>query len=72
MCTGKRREEWNHTAAILATWVNMNRDQKEHPDPVRIEDIHPLMKTASNAGNGIQNKGMFFAALKATIIDQRS
>ena len=38
---GRQRAEWNRTAALLATVVNVNRDTKRHPAPYKPEEFNP-------------------------------
>jgi hypothetical protein len=43
MTTAKRKEEWNHTATLMALIANVNRDPKGHK-PFTPYDFHPLIK----------------------------
>lgn len=39
---GKRREEWSHTASILAMIANANRDRKKRKNPFKPSDFDPM------------------------------
>jgi len=41
MHRARRRQEWYHTAALLATLANANRDPKKTPDPYLDSEFHP-------------------------------
>lgn len=39
--TARRRNEWDHTAAIIATLANCHRDPKKRRTPYQPKDFHP-------------------------------
>jgi len=41
MVDAKRRDEWNHTASLMALMVNINRDPKKGR-AVKPDDFHPF------------------------------
>ncbi len=42
MSEGRAREEWNHTAALLAMLANAHRDHRQKSEPFGIDDFHPF------------------------------
>ena len=40
MTQWRQREQWNHTSAVLAMLVNVNRDPKKRP--IRPDSLHPM------------------------------
>lgn len=42
MAHGRRREQWNHTAALMAMIAEVNRDAKKRPQPYQPADFHPM------------------------------
>lgn len=42
MDEARSRAAWDHTSAIVATLVNVNRSKKSRP--VKIKDVHPHAK----------------------------
>lgn len=39
---GKQREAWNHTASLLASHAEANRDPKKRYEPYTSKDFHPF------------------------------
>jgi len=42
MTEARRRDQWDHTAALLAAQAEVNRDRKKRPKPFTPDDFHPL------------------------------
>jgi hypothetical protein len=42
MAEGRIRENWNHTAQLMALTANINRDPKRKPKPYSPADFHPM------------------------------
>lgn len=42
MWEGRVRENWNHTAQMMALTANINRDPKRKSKPFAPADFHPL------------------------------
>jgi len=39
---GRRREEWNHTCAVLAQLTEIHRDPKKRSRPYDASEFHPM------------------------------
>jgi hypothetical protein len=52
MVDAKRRDEWNHTASLMALMVNINRDPKKGR-AVKPDDFHPFSGKQKSGGKGI-------------------
>jgi len=39
---GRRREEWNHTCAVLAQLAEIHRDPKKRTRPYDAGEFHPM------------------------------
>lgn len=72
MCDSRQMLEWDHTAAICATVINMHRDSKKSKpaDPVK---MNPYRKGASTGGKPQirLNKTESMKLLKRVFIDHR-
>lgn len=44
MANGKRRHDWDQTAALCATLANCNRDPKRTPRPYSPDDFNPMVQ----------------------------
>jgi len=66
MVEGGQRKQWDHTASIIATIVNVNRDPKRSPLPPR--RFHPYEGKRRRQGIPItaENIGL----LKAVFVDR--
>ena len=49
MAEGRRREDWNHTASIIAALINSNPFRKPGAKPVSPQEIHPMGRGESAA-----------------------
>lgn len=45
MSEAKQREAWNHTSALMALCVNLQRDPRKGP-PIRPETFNPFVRPA--------------------------
>lgn len=43
MVRGRQRQQWNHTAGLMALIANVNRDPQKRPQPYEPADFHPLV-----------------------------
>jgi len=43
MAEARQRDNWNHTAAVMALLVNINRDPKKSR-PAKPADFHPMVR----------------------------
>ena len=42
MADARRRDEWQHTSAVLAMLANVHRNPKKKPQPFTPADFNPL------------------------------
>ncbi|MFM1881638.1 MAG: hypothetical protein RJA05_47 [Planctomycetota bacterium] len=42
MAEGRARDQWDHTAALLAMLANAHRDHRQRSEPFGIADFHPF------------------------------
>jgi hypothetical protein len=42
MAEGRARDQWDHTAALLALLANAHRDHRQRSEPFGIADFHPF------------------------------
>jgi len=42
MAIGRIKQQWDHTAPIIAHLINPYRDAKHHPEPFAAADFHPF------------------------------
>ena len=42
MAEGRAREEWDHTAPVLAMLANAHRDHRQRSEPFGVDDFHPF------------------------------
>jgi hypothetical protein len=67
MCQARSDEQWNHTAALLAMLVNINRDPRKGR-AMKPADFHPgMLRTAARAGAPKAD----IRLLKAVFVDGR-
>jgi hypothetical protein len=45
--SGRQRDQWNHTASIIAQIAEVHRDPKKRPRPYDASEIHPMKEQAS-------------------------
>jgi len=44
MADARRRDEWQHTSAVLAMLANVHRNPKKRPRPFTPAEFHPLIE----------------------------
>jgi len=48
--TGRQRDQWNHTASLIAQIAEVHRDPKKRSRPYDASEIHPMtMKEQASA-----------------------
>ena len=50
MAEGRRRDQWDRTAAILCITANVNRDERKKPSPWKPSDFHPMETRSTPEG----------------------
>ena len=45
MADGVAQERWNHTAQLLATLCELQRNPKRRPRPFTADEFHPYLRT---------------------------
>jgi hypothetical protein len=68
MADGRIEQEWNHTAALLAMLVNLNRDPKKGR-AMRPADFHPAALKAASRAEPLK---VDLKLLKTVFVDGRS
>ncbi|MEX2388190.1 MAG: hypothetical protein WD534_09940 [Phycisphaeraceae bacterium] len=66
MAEAKSRDQWNHTAAVLALIANCHRDPKK-TGPFKAEQFHPLAEKPEPVK--LKDKNEAFAILKHVFVD---
>jgi hypothetical protein len=64
MLDGRRREDWNHTASLLALIATVHRDPKRRHAAFSPQEFHPLEQSA---GGGRARSGRGLPLTPATI-----
>ena len=52
MVEGRRKDQWDHTAALLSLIANAHRDVKKRRSPFTSDDFHPFAEGRKRAGGG--------------------
>jgi hypothetical protein len=58
MAAARRREQWAHTAELLAAVYNTIRDSKERPEPFSGRDFNPTLPPREPKRRGIEAFGV--------------
>jgi hypothetical protein len=69
MAEGRQREDWNHTAALLA-WIGNNNPYRKKSKTFHPRDFHPLAKR--NRKSGPPPIKADITILKDIFVDRRS
>lgn len=66
MVDARRRDEWQHTSAVLAMLANVHRNPKKKPQPFTPAEFNPLVTERKKAQvkTGVRT-------LKTIFVDQR-
>jgi hypothetical protein len=49
MAEGRARDQWDHTAALLAMLANAHRDHRQRSEPFGIADFHPTSPSSGTS-----------------------
>jgi hypothetical protein len=52
MLDGRRREQWNHTASLMALLASVHRDPKKRRSGYSPQEFHPLEQASAGGGGG--------------------
>lgn len=69
MSQARQREQWNHTAAVMAMLANIHRDPKRSR-PFKPADFHPMPAESGGATERPVLKGDV-SMLKSVFVDRR-
>jgi len=63
MAWGRQRDQWHHTASLLAMLANVHRDAKKHPRPLPPSQFHPFEGSKRSTGMPVNREtfGAFLA-----------
>ncbi len=70
MADARRKDQWSHTAAVLALTANVHRNPKKRSKPYSPAEFHPLVERTPNPeGTRIDKIGI--RVLKRVFVDRR-
>jgi hypothetical protein len=72
LAEARQRDQWNHTASVMALIANVNRDPKKGR-PAKPDDFHPLRKYTTRTEPSERQPAIAdISILKAIFVDRLS